>query len=160
VRLDLVSPLLVVASGAVLTLVVGISLPRRLQYWNAALAVVTVLIALGADVYLYGTYTFAFSGSFEEDTLTFWTQGVLLLGGALTAVLAMPVFRNDAREGEFYTLLLLSLEGAMVLAGAADLMEIMLGVLLSAWAVTRSSGIDVRTRSRRKRCSNITCLAP
>jgi NADH-quinone oxidoreductase subunit N len=52
--------------------------------------------------------------------------------GPMCIGLSAPAFRNDAREAEFYALLLFALLGAIVLAGAGDVMEILLGVLLTS----------------------------
>ncbi len=40
-----------------------------------------------------------------------WTTILLCAGSLLTLVLAVPAFRQDAREAEFYALLLFSLLG-------------------------------------------------
>lgn len=131
-RLDLISPLLILLAGAVLTLLVGIFLPRDKQRWNAGLALLVLAGAAAAALNLRGTHTLVFDGSFVVDEATIWTQLLLLAAGAVTILLALPVFRNDAREGEFYSLLLFTVIGTVVLAGAADMMEIVLGVLLSS----------------------------
>ena len=131
-RLDLIIPILILLVGAVATLVIGIFLPRERQTLNAWLALGVMGLAAGAVFWQLASRApqMAFSGSFAADTPALWTLLIVLLGAAGTAVLAMPVFRNDAREAEFYTLLLFATLGGALLAGAADVMEILLGVLL------------------------------
>ena len=51
---------------------------------------------------------------------------------ALAVLLSYEWFATDPRRGELYSLLLLSALGAVLLAGATDLMEMVLGVLLSS----------------------------
>ncbi|MEK8089142.1 NADH-quinone oxidoreductase subunit N [Thermithiobacillus plumbiphilus] len=131
-RLDLISPLLILLVGAVLTLLVGIFLPRDKQRWNAGLALLVLGAAGVAALTLRGTHALIFDGSFVVDEATVWTQLMLFATAAASILLAIPVFRNDAREGEFYSLLLFTVIGTVVLAGAADMMEIVLGVLLSS----------------------------
>lgn len=132
-RLDLIVPILILLAGAVLTLVIGIFLPRHRQTWNAWLAgAFIVAAAVAVALQLTGPAALAFSGSYAADGPALWTQLVLLAGALLSIVLSVPVFKNDAREGEYYALLLFALLGTMVLVGAADVMEILLGVLLTS----------------------------
>ena len=132
-RLDLIIPILIVLGGAVLTLVIGIFLPRHRQTWNAWLAgAFIVAAAVAVAIQLTGPAALAFSGSYAADGPALWTQLVLLAGALLSIVLSVPVFKNDAREGEYYALLLFALLGTMVLVSAADVMEILLGVLLTS----------------------------
>ena len=135
-RLDLIVPILIVLGGAVATLVVGIFLPREKQTWNAAFAGAVIVLALAVTgVQLaYGYPQVAFDGSFAADWPALGTWLVLLLATLGTLLLAVPVFKNDAREAEFYTLLLFGLLGAMLLVGAADVMEIVLGALMTSVA--------------------------
>lgn len=63
------------------------------------------------------------------DKLTLFFGGVMCLGGMLAALLAggyMPEHRLE--RGEFYALLLLSTIGAIMLAGAGDLLTVFLGL--------------------------------
>ncbi|HEX7940618.1 MAG TPA: proton-conducting transporter membrane subunit, partial [Gemmatimonadaceae bacterium] len=50
----------------------------------------------------------------------------------MVIALSVDWFATDPRHGEYYSLLLLSALGAVLLAGAADLMQLTLGVLLSS----------------------------
>lgn len=133
-RLDLILPLLVVLVGAIGTLVVGIFLPRARQTisaWLAGAVLVTAAVCAGLQL-AFLVPQFAFDGSFAADGATAWVQLVVLASALACVVLAVPVFRNDAREAEFYALLLFATLGALVLAGAADVMEMLLGVLLTS----------------------------
>lgn len=132
VPLNLISPLLLITGGAVLSLIVGIFLPRRRQGLNALLTLGILALASAAALHLRGTQALVFAGTYAVDALSLWTGVLICLAGALTTLLAWPVFRGDAREAEFYSLLLFSIGGALVLAGAMDLMEMLLGILLSS----------------------------
>jgi NADH-quinone oxidoreductase subunit N len=126
-------PVLVLLTGAVATLVIGIFLPRRRQSWNAALAAAVVLLAMAAAARdLANPPGLVFDATFMVDQAQLWTALVVMGSALLVGALALPVFRHDQREAEFYTLLLFSALGAVILAGAHDLMEIVLAVLLTS----------------------------
>jgi len=61
-----------------------------------------------------------------------WSKLIVLGITAAVIGLSLEWFRPDPRRGELYTLLLMSALGAAVLAAAADLLELLLGVLLSS----------------------------
>src|SRR5919106_2565465 len=128
-----ISFVLILLLGAVLALVIGIFLPRRLQTWNALLAgLVLVIAGVAALLKLGAPPGLVFDDSYAVDGPALWTVLALIATGLLCIGLSVPVFRNDAREAEFYALLLFSLLGAVMLAGANDIMEILLGVLLTS----------------------------
>lgn len=128
-----ISPLLIVLCGAIAALVVGIFLPRRRQTLVAGWALAVLLAAVAAAAFkLAAPPGRVFDGTYVFDRPAIWTFVVLCLATAAVVLLAIPALRGDAREAEFYALLLFSLLGAALLAGAGDLMEILLGLLLSA----------------------------
>lgn len=71
-------------------------------------------------------------GTWALDGATAWATHIILLATALAVGLCPEWFRTDHRHGELYALLLLSALGAIMMAGAADLMELIVGTLLSA----------------------------
>lgn len=128
-----ISPLLVVLGGAVAVLVVGIFLPRHRQTAMAWTACGVLLVAaLAALAKLTSPPGVVFDGTYVFDRAGIWTIVILCAAGVAVALMSVPAFRGDAREAEYYAVLLFSLLGAGMLAGAGDLMEILLGVLLSA----------------------------
>jgi NADH-quinone oxidoreductase subunit N len=128
-----ISFVLILLLGAVIALVVGIFLPRRMQTWISLLAAVVLVSAGAAAAFKLGAPPgLVFDDSFAVDAPTLWTVLALVATGLLCIGLSVPAFRNDAREAEFYALLLFSLLGAIMLAGANDVMEILLGVLLTS----------------------------
>ncbi|MGK7295087.1 MAG: NADH-quinone oxidoreductase subunit N, partial [Candidatus Wenzhouxiangella sp. M2_3B_020] len=94
-----------------------------------------------------------FSGTFALDGATGWTRLLILSATALCVLLAPRWFASDRRHGEFYAVLLFSTLGAMAMAGAADLMQLVMGVLLSSitgytlaayhrnWAISLEAGM-------------------
>ncbi len=128
-----VTPEIVLVIGAVVVLVVALFAPRSAQRWCAGLALATVGIAgVASAAMLGGSQTTTFFDTYAADDTAVWAKLVVLAVTAVVVVLSVEWFATDARGGEYHTLLLLSALGAVVLAGAADLMALLLGVLLSS----------------------------
>lgn len=94
--------------------------------------IIGLLFATGLAVPLLGTETTVFSETFRVDALGEWAKLVLLPATILSIVLAYPEVRDTEREGTVYVLFSLTAFGALVLAGAGDVMFLVLGVLLSS----------------------------
>ncbi|CAN5870325.1 NADH-quinone oxidoreductase subunit N [soil metagenome] len=97
-------------------------------------AVVGLLVATVLAVPLIGTETTVFMGTYRVDDLSVWAVILLSPTTALTAILARVEVRDTDREGTVYGLLVFAALGALVLAGAGDMMFLVLGVLLSSLA--------------------------
>lgn len=127
-----VGPELALAIGAAATLLVALFVSRRLQ-WVAG---VTSLLALGVSLgwtlwlSLFDVDRLTFSGTWALDDLTAWGRAAILVATGFVLAMSPRWFRTDSRHGEWYVLLCLSALGAMLLAGAADTMELMVGMLL------------------------------
>jgi NADH-quinone oxidoreductase subunit N len=120
---------------AVLLTAVGALVFEMLRLPKVALpfVVVGLLVATGLTVPLLGMQdTSVFSGTFRVDALGEWAKLTLLPATALCAVLARPEVGGTDREGTVYSLLAFTALGALALAGAGDLMFLVLGVLLSS----------------------------
>lgn len=128
-----VAPEIVLIVGAVVTLVFALFAPRRAQPGAAVLALVTLTVAAVASAaMLGGAQDLTFFDTYAADDVAVWLKLVLLAVAAVTVALSVEWFGSDPRQGEYYSLLLLSTLGAVVLAGAADLMAVILGLLLSS----------------------------
>ncbi|MDP8970314.1 MAG: NADH-quinone oxidoreductase subunit N [Actinomycetota bacterium] len=129
-----VAPELVLVVGAALTLVAAMALPHRRQWVGAPLAVATAaaVIWLTASMASTEPQRLTFFGTWALDGAAIWAKHIILVS-TIIAVAASPEWlRRDPRHGEYYTLLLLSALGAVVLASAADSMLLVMGVLLSS----------------------------
>lgn len=93
----------------------------------AGLAVATLLAA-----HLLGTDTTVFQGTYRIDNLSVWAVIILAPSTLLSVLLAVPEVRGTDREGTVYALLAFTTVGALTLAGAGDVMFLVLGVLLSS----------------------------
>jgi len=141
------SPFLVVSIGALLLMLSESFAKNR---GGMALGTTIVFLAAGASalgVWMRGLEDVDVSMVMPWivlDKFTLFFCVVLCLGGALSALLAggyLPEHNLD--RGEFYSLLLLSTFGAMVLAAAGDLLTIFVGL------ETMSLGVYALTAFRR-----------
>ncbi len=127
--LALLAPQIAVALTAVGALVFEM---LRLPRVALPFTVIGLLVAAGLAVPLLGTETVVFTGTYRVDPLSQWAVLALAPTTALCAVLAYPEVKDTDREGTVYALLSFTSLGAIVLAGAGDVMFIVLGVLLSS----------------------------
>src|SRR3546814_20422314 len=81
---------------------------------------------------LNGTDTLTFADTYARDGVALWSKLIVLAVTAGVIGLSIPWFRSDPRHGEYYTLLLFSALGAILLAGATALKEFVLALLLSS----------------------------
>ncbi|MBA2556996.1 MAG: NADH-quinone oxidoreductase subunit N, partial [Chloroflexi bacterium] len=127
--LGLILPEIVVVLTGVIALIAGM-LRRH------ALAMPTTvagnLLAAALTIPLLGEDTAVFMGTYRIDDLAVWAKLVLLLTVALVALMAVPEIRGTDREATVYSLFSLTTVGALALAGAGDVMFLVLGTLLSS----------------------------
>ena len=129
---DIVPELILIAGGIVI-LVFSLFAPRRAQPVAAALAAVTSLFAGVATVAMFDAQQSpTFFDTYAVDDVALWAKLIILGATLAVVVLSVPWFIRDPRHGEYYTLLLFSSLGAILLAGATDLMEIVMALVLSS----------------------------
>ncbi len=128
-----ITPELVLLVGSVAVLLLALAVRRSRQTW-AAWAALVVLGATAAVTLpmLGGEQGYTFFDTYAVDDAAVVAKLVVLAVTALVVLLSVEWMAEDHRRGEYYAILLLSALGAVVLAGAADLMELVLGVLLSS----------------------------
>jgi NADH-quinone oxidoreductase subunit N len=128
-----VLPELLLLGGALAILIFALATPRHWQRFAPHLSLATLAATAWASGAAMGAESpTTFFDTYAVDDAAVWAKLVILAVAALSVLLARDWFATDARQGEMYTLLLLSTLGAIVLAGAADLMELLLGVLLTS----------------------------
>lgn len=128
-----VIPEIVLVLGSVAVLVYAVAAPFRLQAGAALLALLTVLLAAGATIpMLVGPQRLTFADTYARDGTAVWAKLIILAGTVGVIGLSVPWFKRDRRQGEYYALLLLSSLGAVLLAGATDLKEFIMAMMLSS----------------------------
>jgi NADH-quinone oxidoreductase subunit N len=138
------SPMLVVAAGALLLMLAEAFSKRQGGLALGAAVVFGAGLAFSVGAWLYGVEdvpeTSMLAPWLVVDRFTLFFDGLLCLGGVLASLLAggyLPEHRLD--RGEFYALLLFATFGAMMVAAAGDALILFLGLetmSIGAYAMT------------------------
>ena len=128
-----VIPEIIMVVGGVVVLLYSLFLPRRYQEGAALLALATVVAAAAVSLaMLGGTDMLTFTDTYARDSAAIWAKLIVLAATAAVIGLSVPWFRGDPRHGEYYTILLFSALGSVLLAGATDLKEFVIAMVLSS----------------------------
>jgi len=140
-------PELFLLLGAAVTLIAGSFLPRHKQ-WGARLVTVVALAAAAvtAAADMFSAPRTVFEGTFALDTATGAARLIVVVATLLVVWMAVDEIADDPRESETYVLLLLSALGAVVMAGAHDLLLVVTGYLLASIPLYGLIGLG-RTRA-------------
>ena len=133
--MDLIAilPQLIVAGTAVVALCLEMAGLTRSSLWFSTIG---LTIAAGTAISMLGTETTAFSETYRVDTLSIWAVIILAPATILFTWMGRSEFKNSAREGTIYSLMVFGALGAMILAGSGDLMFIVLGLLIGTLSGT------------------------
>ena len=141
-------PELILLGGAVAVLIFALVAPRQLQACAAAIATLVLAGAMVATITLLGgPERLTFAGTYAVDGVALWGKLIVCATTAFVVALSVEWFASDPRHGEYYAMLLLSALGAVLLAGAADLMQLTLAMLLAS--TSAAVLIAYHRRSRR-----------
>ncbi len=128
-----VLPQIVLVVGAAITLVVVLGVPRQHQGLGAPLALTVLGLAVATQWRLLGTPDqLTFDGMWALDATTGLATITICAATGLAVMLAPEWMATDSRRGEYHTMLLLGALGAILMAGAADLNQLVVGVTLSS----------------------------
>lgn len=128
-----VLPQIVLLVGAAVVLVTALVVPRERQWVGAPLALVALGTAAVGQWRLLGEADqLAFDRLWALDATTGMATVVVCGVTAVVVLLTPEWMATDPRHGEYHALLLLGALGAIVMAGAADLNELVVGVVLSS----------------------------
>ncbi|MGP6158125.1 MAG: NADH-quinone oxidoreductase subunit N [Vulcanimicrobiaceae bacterium] len=141
-------PTIAVALSGLVALLADLLLPRPARR-SAAIAIgILGLLAGGALAAQGWGHPFdAFNGGFVNGGFAIVFEEIVVLAAILSLLLAYPLGRDDQAAGAI-ALLLWSACGAMLLAGAANLMTIFLGIELLSLALYCLCGIASREQAR------------
>lgn len=127
-----VAPEIAIILAAVLALLFATFAPRQMQAGSALIALVGIGVAVALLLAQIGETRFTFSGTWALDGASLWARMMILIATAFCILLSPGWFRTDPRHGEYYAILLLAALGAMAMAGAGDLLQLVIAVLLSS----------------------------
>jgi NADH-quinone oxidoreductase subunit N len=128
------SPLIAVTAGSIIVLMVGLFRGRAVQRAAVpAVAAASLITAIALTLWVWdpGVKKPIISGALSIDTLTLGLSMLFFIAGLATILLSL---RSDvvrqAGGGEYYSLLLGSIAGMVVLAGADNLITLFIGIEL------------------------------
>ena len=125
------SPLFALAGGSVIVLIVGLFRPRSVRFAVVPLlTAVTLLTAIGLTVWIWepGNRDPILEGALATDALALGLSMLFYIAGLVTIALSWRSTASvEAGHGEYYSLLLGSIAGMVVLAGAESLMTLFIG---------------------------------
>jgi NADH-quinone oxidoreductase subunit N len=123
------TPIIIAAGTATLAFGVGL-LPGRFakRHGPAAVALSGIAAAIVMSAVLWGEREEAFGGGFRADRFSLLLNMIFLGSAALTLLLAWREPAAVDRRGEYAGLVMISVSGMMLVAGAGDLISIFLGI--------------------------------
>ena len=126
------SPLIALLGGAAIVLMVGLIGSRWVRAQLVPALTLGVLgAALGLTIWQWGSSKSIVSGALRVDGLALVLNLVLIAGGACTVLLAWrSLAAREAAHGEFHALLLTSIGGMSLLAGAQNMVALFTGLEL------------------------------
>jgi NADH-quinone oxidoreductase subunit N len=135
-------PFVVVVAWACVLLLVDLFIPRQRKGWTAGLAALGMMGALVIAVARFGQTAQAFGGMVTEDGFSIFVNIVALAGGVIAVALAYDyIHRMGIERGEYYTLLMFSVSGVMLMAMASDLLIVFLSLELLSIPMYIMAGI-------------------
>jgi NADH-quinone oxidoreductase subunit N len=143
-------PVLILLATALGLLMLEVFSEGKDRAWASKIAVLGLLVSLYALFTNMGGSETAqlFSGAILVDPFARYGAIVFVMAGVVACLISPTYLRNaDCESGEYYALILLSIIGMMVMAMAADLMTLFLGLEVMSIAVYVLTGL--RTQSLR-----------
>lgn len=124
-------PYIILTVWACLLLLVDLFIPKERKGITASLAALGLAVALGFAISQHGQVLPGFAGMVTLDGFSTFANILLLVSGLFGIALAYGYTkRMGIARGEYYTLLLFSVTGMMLMAQAADLIMVFLALEL------------------------------
>jgi NADH-quinone oxidoreductase subunit N len=129
-------PLIAVAVGAMVIMLVGPSVDDEDSAGLGVIALMTVLVASVLTLFTLGENTVAFGGALTTDDYSGFFEIVILIATAVTIGMSLDYAADEGLAGaEYYSLILFAALGMMLMAAAGDLIIIFLGLETMSIAV-------------------------
>ena len=123
------APFLIVATGAIILLLLDLWVPPERRNILGYFAVGTTLVAIGACVPLWDQGRTAFAQMVVVDNFGLFAIIIALAATALSVLLAIDyIERHEMNYGEYYPLLLFTASGMLLMVMANDLIMIFIGL--------------------------------
>lgn len=127
------APEIFLFAGAVITLLTGSFVRRTRQWVSRLIAIITLAASAGAAIVaLTGSPRRIFDDTFAVDSITSVAALIICAATLLVIGLGVDELRGTDRESEAYVLLLLAGLGALLMAGATDLLILIVAFFLAS----------------------------
>ena len=124
-------PFIILIVWACVLLLADLFIPKERKWLTAMLAAFGLALTLGFTLSQLGRENTGFNNMVVLDGFSVFVNALLLLTGLLGVALAYGyVKRMGIERGEYYTLMLFSISGMMLMAQAADLITVFLALEL------------------------------
>jgi len=124
-------PVIVLIGWALVLLLVDLFIPKAHKGWTAFLAAAGLALTAGVSLSQIGQEGLGFNGMVVLDGFSTFLNLLLAFSGLMAIALAYGYLqRMEIERGEFYTLMLFSIAGMMLMAQAADLIVVFLALEL------------------------------
>lgn len=115
----------------VLLIVDALFIPEKRKNYTVLLTLAALVVAFIINMAVFGRQEKAFSGMFIADEFTGFMNVIVLVAAFITVLLSADYFKRIGHEhGEFYSLLLFSTTGMMLMAGGNDLIVLFVALEL------------------------------
>jgi NADH-quinone oxidoreductase subunit N len=145
------SPLMATVGGSVVVLMVGLLRPPVVRHVIVpALTAISLLAAIGLTIWIWdpGDREPIVVRAIAMDTLTLGVSMLFLVAGLVAIVLSLrSEAAREAGHGEYYSLLLGSITGMIVLAGAENLVTLFVGLELLSIPLYVLCATELRRRT-------------
>jgi NADH-quinone oxidoreductase subunit N len=145
------SPLMATIGGSIVVLMVGLlRSPFVRQVLVPALTAVSLFAAIGLTIWIWepGDREPIIEGAIAMDTLTLGVSMLFFVAGLVAIVLSLRAeAAREAGHGEYYSLLLGSITGMVVLAGAENLITLFVGLELLSIPLYVLCATELRRRT-------------
>lgn len=129
--LTTILPVTILAVWACVLLLVDLFIPKNRKGITALLSALGLAVTLGYTLAQIGSEVTGFNGMVTLDGFSIFVNALLLVSGLLGVALAYGyIKRMGIERGEYYTLLLFSVVGMMLMAQATDLIVVFLALEL------------------------------
>ncbi len=130
-NMNVILPLVVLIAWSCMLLILDLTIPKEHKGWTAVMAALGLLLSLGISIARFGTAATAFNGMVISDGFASFLNILFLFSGLAAITLAYDYLkRMDIERGEYYSLLLFSICGMMLMAVANDLIVVFLALEL------------------------------
>ena len=124
-------PVILLTGWACVLLIVDLLIPRERKSLTALLAALGLAVTLGFTLLQAGQQSVGFNNMVVLDGFSVFLNALLLVSGLLGIALAYAyVKRMGLERGEYYSLLLFSIVGMMLMVQAADLIVVFVALEL------------------------------